>query len=194
MTDHYQRQVPGFGTVTFRPVDPDADAEVIHGWTSQERARFWGMRDADRDRVAEIYRYVDSLPTHHAWLTLRDGQPVALFQTYQPEHDPVGECYPVRPGDHGGHLLIGTPVRPEPGFTGTLLAEFIAFVFTDPTRLRLVMEPDARNDKAIARLKRAGFVEGPLIDLPHKRARLMFLDRAPDPADGPPAAVSAHGR
>ncbi len=194
MTDHYQRQVPGFGTVTFRPVDPDADAEVIHGWTSQERARFWGMRDADRDRVAEIYRYVDSLPTHHAWLTLRDGQPVALFQTYQPEHDPVGECYPVRPGDHGGHLLIGTPVRPEPGFTGTLLAEFIAFVFTDPTRLRLVMEPDARNDKAIARLKRAGFVEGPLIDLPHKRARLMFLDRASDPADGPPAAVSAHGR
>ncbi|MGC5030825.1 GNAT family N-acetyltransferase [Micromonospora sp. DT229] len=194
MTDHYQRQVPGFGTVTFRPVDPDADAEVIHGWTSQERARFWGMGDADRARVAEIYRYVDSLPTHHAWLTLRDGQPVALFQTYQPEHDPVGECYPVRPGDHGGHLLIGTPVRPEPGFTGTLLAEFIAFVFTDPTRLRLVMEPDARNDKAIARLKRAGFVEGPLIDLPDKRARLMFLDRTPHSADGAPAAVSARGR
>ena len=175
---HYQRQVPGFGLVTFRPVEPKIDADVIHGWVSQERARFWGMRDADRDRVAEIYRYVDSLPTHHAYLTLRDGDPVALFQTYEPEHDPVGKCYPVRPGDHGGHLLIGTPVRTEPGFTGTLLAEFIAFVFTDPRRLRIVMEPDARNDKAIARLRRAGFVEGPLIDLPDKRARLMFLDRS----------------
>ncbi|BCJ62533.1 GNAT family N-acetyltransferase [Micromonospora endophytica] len=179
---HHERHVPDFGLVTFRPVDPDTDADVIHSWVSQERARFWGMRDADRDRVAEIYRYVDSLPTHHAFLTLRDGVPVALFQTYQPEHDPVGECYPVRPGDHGGHLLIGTPVRPEPGFTGTLLGEFVAFVFADPDRLRLVMEPDARNDKAITRLRRAGFVDGPLIDLPHKRARLMFLDRPAHPA------------
>ncbi|MFI7078476.1 GNAT family N-acetyltransferase [Micromonospora sp. NPDC049903] len=186
MTDphHHQRHVPGFGTVTFRPVDPEADADVIHGWVSQDRARFWGMRDADRDRVVEVYRYVDSLPSHHAYLTLRDGQPVALFQGYQPEHDPVGECYPVRPGDYGGHLLIGTPVRPEPGFTGTLLAEFVAFVFTDPAQQRLIMEPDARNDKAIARLRRAGFVEGPLIDLPHKQARLMFLDR-PDDQPGP---------
>ncbi|MDG4797786.1 GNAT family N-acetyltransferase [Micromonospora sp. WMMD1082] len=189
MTDrhHYERHVPRFGVVTFRPVDPDADADVIHSWVSQERARFWGMRDADRDRVAEIYRYVDSLPTHHAYLTLREGEPVALFQTYEPEHDPVGECYPVRPGDHGGHLLIGTPVRPEPGFTGTLLGEFIAFVFTDRRRLRLVMEPDARNDRAIVRLRRAGFVDGPLIDLPDKRARLMFLDRAALPgAANPP--------
>jgi RimJ/RimL family protein N-acetyltransferase len=179
MTDrhHHERRVPRFGVVTFRPVEPDADADVIHSWVCQERARFWGMRDADREQVAEIYRYVDSLSTHHAYLALRDGRPVALFQTYEPEHDPVGECYPVRPGDHGGHLLIGTPVRPEPGFTGTLLGEFVAFVFTDPSRLRLVMEPDARNEKAITRLRRAGFVDGPLIDLPDKRARLMLLDR-----------------
>jgi len=40
-----------------------------------------------------------------------------------------------------------------------------------------VAEPDARNDKAIARLVRAGFVPGPRIDLPDKRARLLFLDR-----------------
>ncbi len=75
MTDrhHYERHVPRFGVVAFRPVEPDADAEVIHSWVSQERARFWGMRDADRERVAEIYRFVDSLSTHHAYLTLRDG-------------------------------------------------------------------------------------------------------------------------
>jgi penicillin amidase len=41
-----------------------------------------------------------------------------------------------------------------------------------------VAEPDARNDKAIARLTRAGFVPGPQIDLPEKRAQLVFLDRA----------------
>ncbi len=177
----FAREVPGFGRVTLAAVDPDRDADLIHAWVRQERARFWGMRDAGRDRVAEIYRYVDSLPTHHAWLALRDGAPAALFQTYEPAADPVGEVYEVRPGDHGVHLLIGPPTRPVPGFTGHLLGALVAFVFADPEHRRIVAEPDARNDKALARLRRTGFVDGPLVDLPDKRARLMFLDR---PADG----------
>ncbi|MGN9776995.1 GNAT family N-acetyltransferase [Micromonospora sp. H33] len=179
MTDRvvFGRDIAGFGRVELRPVDPDRDADLIHGWVSQERARFWGMRDAGRDRVAEIYRYVDSLPTHHAWLAHRDGEPAALFQTYEPDADPVGEVYDVQPGDHGVHLLIGPPSRPEPGFTGHLLRVLVAFVFADPAHRRIVAEPDARNDRALARLRRTGFVDGPLVDLPDKRARLMFLDR-----------------
>ncbi|MER7335716.1 MULTISPECIES: GNAT family N-acetyltransferase [unclassified Micromonospora] len=176
-TGTYGQEVDGFGRVTIRPVDPDADIDLIHGWVGEERARFWGMRDAGRERVAEIYRYLDSLTTHHAWLVHRDGVPVALFQTYEPAVDPVGRCYDVRPGDQGVHLLIGPPTRTERGFTGTLLGVFLGFVFADPGRRRVVMEPDARNDKAVHRLLLAGFVAGPLIDLPDKRARLMFLDR-----------------
>jgi hypothetical protein len=70
------------------------------------------------------------------------------------------------------------PTGPEPGFTGALLSAFLAWVLAaDPARRRIVAEPDARNDKAMARFLRAGFVLGPLIDLPQKRARLVFLDR-----------------
>ncbi|MGN9768754.1 GNAT family N-acetyltransferase [Micromonospora sp. SD12] len=173
----YRQDVDGFGRVTIRPLDPDTDIDLVHSWVSQERARFWGMRDAGRERVEEIYRYLDSLPTHHAWLTHRDGTPVALFQTYEPAADPVGECYPVQPGDHGAHLLIGPPDAVERGFTGTLLRVFLDFVFADPRHRRVVMEPDARNEKAVDRLLRTGFVAGPLIDLNGKRARLLFLDR-----------------
>ncbi|WP_229688413.1 GNAT family N-acetyltransferase [Micromonospora yangpuensis] len=182
--------VPGFGQVTIRPVDPVADVELIHSWVGQERARFWGMRGLDRERVGEIYAYLDSLDTHHAYLLRLDGVPVALFQTYQPEHDPVGECYDVRPGDFGIHLMIGPPPPDgvQPGFTGTLLRVFLDFVLSTPGRTRLLAEPDARNDRAIARLVGAGFVPGPQIDLPEKRAQLLFLDPAtrypacPDPA------------
>ncbi len=112
---------------------------------------------------------------------LGDGAPAALFQTYQPHADPVGEVYPVQPGDHGIHFLIGPPprpARPEPGFTGHLFGFLVDFVFADPTHQRIVAEPDARNDRAQARLRRTGFVDGPLVDLPDKQARLMFLDRA----------------
>lgn len=175
----YSRHVDGFGEVDVRPVRPAEDIDVIYDWVTRERSRFWGMRDASRERVLEIYEYLDSLDTHHAYLLRRDGRPVALFQTYEPAADPVGECYDVRPGDFGIHLMIAPPDGgTEPGFTSTLLDTFLAFVLTDPGRLRVVAEPDARNDKAIARLTRAGFVPGPQIDLPEKRAQLVFLDRA----------------
>ncbi|MEZ0072805.1 Fe2+ transport system protein FeoA [Planotetraspora sp. GP83] len=39
-------------------------------------------------------------------------------------------------------------------------------------------EPDARNEKAIARLIQMGFAPGPEIDLPGKGARLFFLNRS----------------
>ncbi|MGK4584777.1 GNAT family N-acetyltransferase [Kitasatospora sp. HPMI-4] len=174
----HEQTLDGFGTVRVLPLDPAADAEVIHSWVTQERARFWGMLDTDRERVREIYEYVDSLTTHHAYLIHLDDRPTALFQTYRPEHDPVGECYQVRPGDFGIHLMIG-PVTgdPVPGWTGALLSAFLGFVLADPDRLRIVAEPDARNEKALARLVRTGFTLGPEIQLPEKRARLAFLDR-----------------
>ncbi|MFF8967124.1 GNAT family N-acetyltransferase [Streptomyces globisporus] len=176
----HEQKVEGFGTVRLVPVDPAADAELLHGWVTEERARFWGMADHTREQVREIYEFVDSLPTHHAYLALRDGVPAALFQTYEPDADPVGECYDVRPGDFGIHLLIA-PAEGEgavKGYTEALLTAFIAYVFSDPAHLRVVVEPDARNEKALARMVRVGFELGPEIEKPEKTARLAFLTRA----------------
>ncbi|MGA6175275.1 GNAT family N-acetyltransferase [Streptomyces sp. NPDC012600] len=176
----YEQKVEGFGTVRLVPVDPAADAGLLHGWVTEERARFWGMADHTREQVQEIYEFVGSLPTHHAYLALRDGVPAALFQTYEPDADPVGECYDVRPGDFGIHLLIA-PAEGEgavKGYTESLLTAFIGYVFSDPAHLRVVVEPDARNEKAIARMVRVGFELGPEIQKPEKTARLAFLTRA----------------
>ncbi|MEU0623684.1 GNAT family N-acetyltransferase [Streptomyces rubiginosohelvolus] len=176
----HEQKVEGFGTVRLVPVDPAADAGLLHGWVTEERARFWGMADHTREKVREIYEFVDSLPTHHAYLALRDGVPAALFQTYEPDADPVGECYDVQPGDFGIHLLIA-PAEGEgavKGYTEALLTAFVAYVFSDPAHLRVVVEPDARNEKALARMVRVGFELGPEIEKPEKTARLAFLTRA----------------
>ncbi|WP_433533871.1 GNAT family N-acetyltransferase [Micromonospora sp. CA-249363] len=182
---HYRRDVPGFGVVTIRPVRPDDDADLLHGWVTTDRARFWGMREASPERVHEIYAYLDSLNTHHAYLVHRDGVPAALAQTYEPEADPVGDVYEVRPGDVGVHLLVGPAVTVERGFTGALFDAILAFVFADPGRRRVVMEPDVRNERMHRRLLRSGFRPGPEIELPEKSARLYFLDR-------PESAAPAH--
>ncbi|WP_051326386.1 GNAT family N-acetyltransferase [Glycomyces tenuis] len=175
----HEQTAGGFGRVRIVPVDPKADLDLIHGWVTEERARFWGMGEASRERVLKIYEYLDSLTTHHAFLVLRDGEPIALFQTYEPAADPVGECYEVRPGDIGTHLLVARPDRggAQAGFTARLVSVLADYLFADPAHRRIVAEPDARNAQARARLRRTGFAFGPEIELPDKRARLAFLTR-----------------
>ncbi|MFF4263200.1 GNAT family N-acetyltransferase [Streptomyces virginiae] len=184
--------VEGFGTVTITPVDPAADSALIHSWVTQDRARFWGMGEAGLELVQEIYEDIDRRTTHHAFMVSRDGEQVALFQTYDCAEDRVGECYDVLPGDVGVHLLIGPTKGPaEHGFTGSLMTVFIGFVFSDESARRVVVEPDRRNTKAISLMERTGFVLGPEVVLPEidlpeiylpaKPARLAFFT-APEAA------------
>jgi penicillin amidase len=186
----HEQRVDGFGTVRVLPVDPHADLDVLHAWVTEERAAYWGMTGFTKRQVLETYLHLDSLGTHHAFLTVRDGVPAALFQTYEPEADRVSECYEVRPGDIGVHLLIGPPAPgggERPGWSSALLTAFLAYALTGLDRQRAVVEPDARNAKAIALLARQGFVPSgdvvlpgidlPEVRLPEKRALLAFLTR-----------------
>lgn len=74
--------------------------------------------DAGHDAIAsavavprkhlKVYAFLDSLPTHHAYLAREAGVPVALLQTYEPGADPVGDCYDVLEGDLGAHFMMAT--------------------------------------------------------------------------------------
>lgn len=185
----HEQVVDGFGTVRLLPLDPDADTGVVHRWVSEERAAFWGMNGLTREQVREIYAHMDTLGTHHALLVLRDGEPVALLQTYEPEADRVGEAYEVRPGDIGVHVLLAPAGDrgARPGWSAALLSVFTVYVLVVLDRRRVVVDPDARNEKAVARFLRQGFEAGPAVVLPEvdlpdvylpeKHARLAFLTR-----------------
>ncbi|MEU0220211.1 GNAT family N-acetyltransferase [Streptomyces sp. NPDC006265] len=196
MSDPYASRTPvheqvtdGFGTVRVLPLDPGADAAVIHHWVGEDRAAFWGMTELTEQQVAGIYAHMATLDTHHAHLVLRDGEPVALLQTYEPEADRVGECYDVRPGDIGVHLLLAPagPGGARPGWTARLVAAIAGYVLLGLDRRRIVVDPDVRNEKAVTRFLKLGFAPGPVVVLPEidlpdvylpeKKAQLAFLDR-----------------
>jgi len=174
----YAEKLPGLGELTLIPLDPAAHAEIVHGWVIKPRNRFWGMGDHSVDQVREIYEFVDGLSTHHAYLIRIDEAPVGIFQTYEPAHDPVAECYEVRPGDFGLHLMLDGGDLTLPHLSTLAIPALLRFALQNPAQVRLVAEPDIRNDKAIRRLARHGFELGPEIDLGHKRARLVFLTRS----------------
>ncbi|MER7188527.1 GNAT family N-acetyltransferase [Streptomyces flaveolus] len=188
-TPVHEQALDGFGTVRILPLDPAADAEVIHRWVSEERAAFWGMNGLTRDQVAGIYAHMAGLDTHHAFLVVKDGDPVALFQTYEPEADRVSECYDVEPGDIGVHLLLAPTGKDgaRPGWTAALSGALVAYALLGLDRKRIVVDPDVRNDKAVARFLKQGFTAGPRVVLPEidlpdvylpeKKAQLAFLRR-----------------
>lgn len=174
----HEEQLTGLGRLRLRPLDPDQHLDLVYQWVTQPRAEFWGMTGHTREEVREIYAFLAGLSTHHAYLMLLDGAPVGIFQTYQPEADPVGEAYPVRPGDVGIHLFLAAPrLRPIPDFTGTLAGSLTRYLFGTLGAERIVVEPDVRNERALRRWRRLGFSFGPQVDLAGKRAQLAFLTR-----------------
>jgi penicillin amidase len=176
--DAYEEKLPGIGLLRLVRVDPAADADLLHDFVTRPHTRFWGMSEYTRDEVREVYAYLDALDTHHAYLIVLDDAPIGIFQTYEPGADPVGERYDVRPGDIGMHLLLAPgPDRPR-GLVDALGPAFARFLFGDPAKDRIVVEPDVRNGAALARLRREGFTFDTEIDMPDKRAQLAFLSRA----------------
>ncbi|WP_433165254.1 GNAT family N-acetyltransferase [Kribbella sp. CA-247076] len=178
----FEQVIDGFGAVRIVEAHPDRDLDLIHTWVAAERAQFWGMGHLSRDEIAGIYRFLDSVPTHHVYLVYLDDVPMALLQTYDPQADPVGAAYDVQAGDLGLHFLIA-PGEARPNFTGNLLAVLGGFVFAHLGHPRVVVDPDVRNDRAIDRFHRQGFTPGPevKITLPDgtvKDAQLAFLTRA----------------
>ena len=173
----YAEELTGLGHLRLIPLSPESDADLLHGWVREDRARFWGMQSMSRDEVRDIYLFVDSLDTHHAFLMALDDEPVGLFQTYEPLQDPVADAYPARPEDAGLHLLLAPATRPVPNFTATLLAGLVRFLLSDPAKDRVVAEPDARNGKAISRFVSFGFEAGAKVQLAEKDAQLVFLTR-----------------
>ncbi|AEV87883.1 siderophore biosynthesis protein [Actinoplanes sp. SE50] len=177
MTTVFTEHLTGLGEFSLVRLDPAAHADLVHTWVTRPRNRFWGMLDHTPEQVREIYAFVDSLDTHHAYLQLIDEGPIGVFQTYQPEHDPVGGCYDTRPGDFGLHLMFDPGDRHLPHLTSVVIPALLRFCFRDPAVRRIVVEPDVRNTRAVTRMRRHGFEPGPEIDLGHKRARLAFLTR-----------------
>ncbi|MDT0203012.1 GNAT family N-acetyltransferase [Nocardioides sp. AE5] len=163
--------------LTMAPVVPERDAPLIHAWVDQERAEFWGMRGKPLEEVRDIYTWIDEHDHVAAYLVSWQGTPRALFQTYDPFVDEIGEFYDRQPGDVGVHLLIGPGERPD-GFSRTLFGWLLDWVFADPAHQRVVVEPDVRNAKSLAAMDRLGAARAHTADLPEKTAQFGFLTRA----------------
>ena len=175
-------------TFTLEPLDVDAHSELLHDWVTHPRSVYWGMQGATVDAVRKAYAEIEVDPHHHAWLGRRGGEPVFLAETYDPAHSELAGHYPVAAGDVGMHVLVAPPAPGAPvrhGLTSGVMRAVMSFIFDDLRALRVVVEPDERNEAIARKNAEVGFVEQGRVRLAAKVARLSFCTRAAYPLTGP---------
>ncbi|MQA03420.1 MAG: GNAT family N-acetyltransferase [Streptosporangiales bacterium] len=178
MTDPvFTRTDPALGSFALRQVDPATDATLLHGWVTHQKARFWLMQGWTVHEVAQQYRAIADAPTHEAFLGHLDDRPCFLVERYDPSHDPIGETYPVQPGDVGMHFLTAPTDNPIPGFTRAVITTVVEMFFADPTAERIVVEPDVGNEAVQALNAAVGFRVEKTVTLPEKQALLSTCTR-----------------
>jgi RimJ/RimL family protein N-acetyltransferase len=75
------------------------------------------------------------------------------------------------------HFFVGPPAVPVRGFTRAVFRTLMRFIFERLEARRVVVEPDARNDKVHVLNREMGFVYEGYVRLPEKLAALAFCTR-----------------
>ncbi|MCC5036175.1 acetyltransferase [Streptomyces sp. WAC 00631] len=176
-TPLFRRADPRLGEFAVVPLDPHADAALLHRWVTDPKAAFWLMQDADEKDVAEEYERIAAHPHHDAFLGLHRGRPAFLVERYDPAHVELAGLYDPLPGDVGMHFLTAPGDTPLHGFTRAVITTVMAMLFDDPEARRVVVEPDVRNTAVHALNEAVGFEPVATIAKPEKDALLSVCTR-----------------
>ncbi|MGW0390719.1 GNAT family N-acetyltransferase [Streptomyces sp. NPDC003042] len=174
----YTRTDTALGSFAIRPLDPFADAELLHGWVTHPKAAFWMMQDASLPDVEREYMKIAAAEHHDGYIGLHEGRPAFLMETYDPSELELVGLYDAQPGDVGMHFLVAPSDRPLSGFTRAVITTVMASLFADPATRRVVVEPDVRNTAVHALNEAVGFVPDGPVQKPEKEALLSFCTRA----------------
>lgn len=166
------------GAFAVRPLDPAADAALVHGWVTHPKAAYWLMGDAGIADVEGEYRSIAAHPHHDAFIGLHDGAPAFLIERYDPTEVELKGLYEAEPGDIGMHFLVAPTDTPVHGFTRAVITTVMDFLFADPSVRRVVVEPDVTNSAVQALNKAVGFDVLREIAKPEKNALLSACTRA----------------
>ncbi|MFG2993264.1 GNAT family N-acetyltransferase [Streptomyces sp. NPDC048257] len=174
----FSRTDKELGSFSVRPLDPFADAELLHGWVTHPKASFWMMQDASLPDVEREYMRIAAHEHHQAFIGLHEGRPAFLMETYDPSELELVGLYDAQPGDVGMHFLVAPSDTPLHGFTRAVITTVMAAVFADPATERVVVEPDVANTAVHALNEAVGFVPERQVTKPEKDALLSFCTRA----------------
>lgn len=164
-------------SISFRQVRLEQDLDMLFQWMHEPHViPFWNLALPYAEYREHLRKFLAD-PHQALHIGSLDGVPMSYWETYWAQQDIVGQYYDADPEDQGVHLLIGPPSYLGKGYALPLLKAMVSRLFQHEPTEKVVAEPDIRNEKMIHIFKQCGFTFQKAIDLPDKRAALMFCDR-----------------
>nr|WP_324257634.1 GNAT family N-acetyltransferase [Cellvibrio fontiphilus] len=164
------------GHFSLEPFVLERDISSLHRWINMDYARYWGMQGSSLEEVSHCYQKLCNAEAVYAGFY--SGELAFIVEVYDPQRDLLRYYYTHQQGDLGMHILLAPAVQPVRHFSRSVFMGVMYGLFSMPQVQRVVVEPDARNEK-IHRLNRlAGFAYHQLVYLPHKVACLASATRA----------------
>jgi RimJ/RimL family protein N-acetyltransferase len=173
----FVKHIPSLGDIHLRSLDLDSDIDFLYQWVTQPYATYWGMEKFSIAEVHSAYKEICDTPSHDAYIGILNNEPIFLMERYLASNDLIANYYEAHQNDYGMHILVGPAKKRIPNFTWNIFTTIMDFIFSNENVNRIIVEPDARNEKIHILNKRAGFVYQKLIELPHKTAHLAFCSK-----------------
>lgn len=144
-------------TISFRQATLARDLGRLHAWLGSDHVKPYWQLDLPlpqfRDELAA--KLADDHLT--PYVGCLDHVPMSYWECYWAAEDDVANHYDADPTDQGVHLLVGPEEYLGHGYARPLLRAVVAMQFRHPETDRIVAEPDARNERAIAVFEDCGF-------------------------------------
>jgi aminoglycoside 6'-N-acetyltransferase len=138
-------------SITFKAVTED-DRAMLHEWLETPHAREW-WGDAEEE-LALIY---DSKGEHEPFIACVNGEAAAYVQSWRPsQHPDLPWQHDMTPTTRGIDITIGRPENLGKGLGSLIVKHFAARLFAEGAT-RLIIDPDIRNERAVAAYIKAGF-------------------------------------
>lgn len=158
------------------PSPDSADAALVAEWMSRPHLVETWEQPWGPERWAEDWRA--KLATTYSVpliLSLR-GEDIGYMEIYRPHRDEIGAVYASEPHDLGLHIAVGDPELVGQGIVGPMLGALPpALLDADPECRVVVGEPDHRNGRVHAVLRREGWIDrGERQQRPDRRVRLFL--------------------
>jgi len=145
--------------ITFRPMTSE-DLPLVHGWHQRPHvARWWTMRTTFEETEAHYLPTIGGTePTQH-YLTLLDGEPLGMIQTYLVSDYPdYASLIEEGEGTAGLDLFIGDEALTGRGLGTAMIRGFVdEIVFARPETTACAADPDVRNTASLRAFEKAGF-------------------------------------
>lgn len=153
--------------LSFRPLQPE-DLVLLHEWLQRPHVqRWWNERESYEEVVAHYLPAIEGADPTDLYFALLDGEPVGFVQTYLvADHPDYAKVVGADDGAAGVDLFVADENLTGQGLGTSVLRQFVSeVVFSRPSTMHCVADPEVANAASIRAFEKAGFrVVGEFVD------------------------------